>query len=234
MTRGRGVMDRPCGHSRGIVSNGILGTSQSSPCTLTMPVMSQAMDAPDQPFIMVPNTNYVAPSTLTMPLRSTQYPTVSTTSTSAKNIAVLESSHGSQPDAPPLPPIEKFIWNKTHDAIIKKIFPHRMARRLPQMLQDIRKLRDHLTTWLHLDIKKALYVHWETDEGFKHHHLMNRANKVSARSSKYTGGLETFMMTKVRLPNRDDGNNYATSVIDPDMVWRDEASEPYKNLVYRL
>ncbi|XP_072077045.1 uncharacterized protein [Arachis hypogaea] len=35
-------------------------------------------------------------------------------------------------------------------------------------------------------------------------------------------------------PNGDDGNNSAASVVDPDMVWREEASTLYKNLVYRL
>ncbi|RYR50591.1 hypothetical protein Ahy_A07g037222 [Arachis hypogaea] len=37
------------------------------------------------------------------------------------------------------------------------------------------------------------------DEGFKHRCLTNRANKVSAKSSKYIGESATFMKTKVRL-----------------------------------
>ncbi|RYR56889.1 hypothetical protein Ahy_A05g022617 [Arachis hypogaea] len=49
------------------------------------------------------------------------------------------------------------------------------------------------------DIKKAPYVHWETNEGFKHHHLTNRTNRASTRSSKYIGGSVTCMKTKVRL-----------------------------------
>ncbi|RYR26347.1 hypothetical protein Ahy_B02g060580 [Arachis hypogaea] len=85
------------------------------------------------------------------------------------------------------------------DVMIRKIFNHRMTRRLQQMLEDIREHRDHLTIWLLLDIKKALYIYWETSEGFKHHHLMNRANSELARLSIYIGELATFMKTNVRL-----------------------------------
>ncbi|RYR67799.1 hypothetical protein Ahy_A03g014232 [Arachis hypogaea] len=46
---------------------------------------------------------------------------------------------------------------------------------------------------------KTLYVHWETDEGFMHRHLTNRANRVSVRSSIYTGGSVTFTNTKAKL-----------------------------------
>ncbi|RYQ97354.1 hypothetical protein Ahy_B08g093397 [Arachis hypogaea] len=67
-----------------------------------------------------------------------------------------------------------FKWDVEHDLTIRKIFDHRM------------------------DIKKALFVHWETDEGFRHRCFTNRANSVSVRSSKYTGGSVTFMKTKVR------------------------------------
>ncbi|RYR08282.1 hypothetical protein Ahy_B05g075882 [Arachis hypogaea] len=59
------------------------------------------------------------------------------------------------------------------------------------MLEDVRERCDHLTTWLCPEIKKALYVHWETNEGFRHWCLINRANRASAMLSKYT--------TKARL-----------------------------------
>ncbi|RYR41144.1 hypothetical protein Ahy_A08g037541 [Arachis hypogaea] len=48
-------------------------------------------------------------------------------------------------------------------------------------------------------IKKALFVHWETNEGFMHQCLTNKAKSASAKSSKYTGGLATFMKTKAKL-----------------------------------
>ncbi|RYR01842.1 hypothetical protein Ahy_B06g080703 [Arachis hypogaea] len=74
-----------------------------------------------------------------------------------------------------------------------------MGRRLQQMLKDVREGRDHLTTWLRLEINKVLLVHWETDEGFRHRSLTNRANRISARSSKYTYCSATFVKTKVIL-----------------------------------
>ncbi|QHO18599.1 uncharacterized protein DS421_11g321880 [Arachis hypogaea] len=46
---------------------------------------------------------------------------------------------------------------------------------------------------------QQLYVHWGTNEGFRRHCLTNRANRVSARSSNYTGGSATFIKTKAKL-----------------------------------
>ncbi|RYQ98607.1 hypothetical protein Ahy_B07g086363 isoform A [Arachis hypogaea] len=83
--------------------------------------------------------------------------------------------------------------------MIRKIFDHQMTRWLQQMMEDVCERRDHLTIWLRPDLKKALYVLWETNEGFKHLRLTNRANKTSATLSKYTGGSTTFMKTKARL-----------------------------------
>ncbi|RYR17066.1 hypothetical protein Ahy_B03g061869 [Arachis hypogaea] len=137
--------------------------------------------------------------------------------------------------------------SRSHD---QEDFYHRMARRLQQMLEDVRERHDHLTIWLCPDIKKLLYVHWETDEGFKHRRLTNRANRTSAKSSKYTSGSTTFMKTKARLIKSytqrlevatkqsqrigDDDNNFAALVVDPDQVWREAASEPYKNRMYKF
>ncbi|RYR13743.1 hypothetical protein Ahy_B04g070575 [Arachis hypogaea] len=67
------------------------------------------------------------------------------------------------------------------------------------MMQDICQGRDHLTIWLHSDIKKELDVHFSTDEGFKRHRLTNRTSRTLSRSSKYTGGLATFMKMKSKL-----------------------------------
>ncbi|RYR28213.1 hypothetical protein Ahy_B01g052331 [Arachis hypogaea] len=153
-----------------------------------------------------------------------------------------------------------FRWDAEHDLTIKKIFDHRMGRRLKQMLNDVRQGQDHRTTWLQLDIMMALYVHWETDEGFQHRCLTNRANRPR-KSSKYTGSLATFMKTKVRLSKsldpeatltetfkythalkenketfadqqEDATDGSAASVVDPDVVWCKTALAPYKNCVY--
>ncbi|RYR08337.1 hypothetical protein Ahy_B05g075982 [Arachis hypogaea] len=166
-----------------------------------------------------------------------------------------------------------------------------MGRQLQQMLEDVHEKHDHLTTWLSLEIKKALYVYHETDKGFKHRRFTNKANRASAKSSKYTGDSATFMKTKARLsklldhnttlvktfkythilkenkerfadqqftyhyvskhlilsPIRrdrkpqlsnltevEDVSGSATSVVDPNAVWRKTALVPYKNCVYGL
>ncbi|RYR78321.1 hypothetical protein Ahy_A01g003085 [Arachis hypogaea] len=67
------------------------------------------------------------------------------------------------------------------------------------MMQDVHKGHNHIMIWLCPDLKKELDVHFSTDEGFKHCCLTNRTNRASPRSSKYTGGLATFMKTKSRL-----------------------------------
>ncbi|RYR06798.1 hypothetical protein Ahy_B05g074116 [Arachis hypogaea] len=72
----------------------------------------------------------------------------------------------------------KNLYGTRLNLTIKKIFDHQMARQLQHMLEDIRKHRDYLTIWLHPNIKKSLYVHWETDEGFKYHRLTNKANRA--------------------------------------------------------
>ncbi|RYR57063.1 hypothetical protein Ahy_A05g022812 [Arachis hypogaea] len=51
-----------------------------------------------------------------------------------------------------------------------------------------------------------MYIHWETDEGFRHQCLTNRANRTLARSSKYTDGSATIMKTKARLSKSLDHN----------------------------
>ncbi|RYQ95129.1 hypothetical protein Ahy_B08g090163 [Arachis hypogaea] len=66
--------------------------------------------------------------------------------------------------------------------MIRKIFDHWMARQLQQMLEDVCEHCDHLTIWHRSNINKLLYVHWETDEGFKRRCITNRVNKTSARS----------------------------------------------------
>ncbi|RYR53196.1 hypothetical protein Ahy_A06g028197 [Arachis hypogaea] len=127
----------------------------------------------------------------------------------AMDTMVLESSHGSQPaDAPPPPSIflcaGELYMGQGARCLIRKIYDHRMSRRLQQLLEDEHERCDHLTSWLCPKVKKALYVHWETDEGFRHRHLTNRANRASTRSSKYTGGTATFIKTKARLSNSLD------------------------------
>ncbi|QHO00616.1 uncharacterized protein DS421_13g407980 [Arachis hypogaea] len=192
---------------------------------------------------MVPNPNYVAPAAALPsqqgsrlaaspkwtppPPPSAQQPTISTMmmppvidTVECANVIKLMYDH-TWPSYTKIPAetreqwfqkwVEKFIWDKMHNIMIRKIFDHWMAR----------------------DLKKALYVHWETNQGFKHYHLTNRVNRASVRSSKYTSGSATFMKTKVRL-TRDDNDNSTTDEVDPDTLWHKTTSEPYKNCVYGL
>ncbi|RYR02958.1 hypothetical protein Ahy_B06g081789 [Arachis hypogaea] len=138
------------------------------------------------------------------------------------------------------------------------------------MLDDVRQGRDHWRQWLRPDIKKALFVHWEIDEGFRHRRPTNRTNRASVRSSRYTGSSMTFMKMVMLIfagsrsdvsgdiqvhPHAEEEkrdiclsvrprlNNFSkvgrtpplgAAVIDPDAVWRETASVPYKNRVYRM
>ncbi|RYR24682.1 hypothetical protein Ahy_B02g058199 [Arachis hypogaea] len=116
-----------------------------------------------------------------------------------------------------------------------------------------------------------MLAHWETDAGFRHRRLTNRANRASARSSKYIGGLVTFMKMKVRLSKsldreatlvetfkythtlkenkarfvdqrsrdhcqsgKDAVDGSVASVVDPNAVWHETTSVPYKNHVYEM
>ncbi|RYR07373.1 hypothetical protein Ahy_B05g074712 [Arachis hypogaea] len=67
------------------------------------------------------------------------------------------------------------------------------------MMSDVRKGRDHLTLWIRPAIKKELEAYFTHDKGFKRRRLTNVANRVSPRSSKYTGGSATFMKIKSKL-----------------------------------
>ncbi|RYR09835.1 hypothetical protein Ahy_B05g078255 [Arachis hypogaea] len=137
---------------------------------------------------------------MTLPLTAQQPESMSTLPPTTDAMAP-ESNHGSEATADALPPppiVRLMIWpdgtkgfvsnnnvctqettnlhfrcDAEHDLTMKKIFDYRMGRRLQQMLDDIRQGRDHWTQWLRPDIKKALFVHWESDEGFRHRRLTN-------------------------------------------------------------
>ncbi|RYR52762.1 hypothetical protein Ahy_A06g027644 [Arachis hypogaea] len=119
---------------------------------------------------MVPNSNYMPPSATPSAYLATES-------------SVGDSSSAPQQDVLPPP----------------HIYDHQAAKRLQQMMSDIRKENDHLTSWIRLAIKKELKAYFNNDEGLKRRSLTNIANRASPRSSKYTGGSATFMKTKSRL-----------------------------------
>ncbi|RYR53706.1 hypothetical protein Ahy_A06g028925 [Arachis hypogaea] len=79
----------------------------------------------------------------------------------------------------------EFIWDAKYNLMIKKIYDHWG--------------RDHLTRWICQSVKKELEAHFRYDEGFKHRRLMNVANRVLPKLSKYTDGSSTFIKMKSRL-----------------------------------
>ncbi|QHO11770.1 uncharacterized protein DS421_15g501080 [Arachis hypogaea] len=203
MTTGsRGRSSRSRGRGRERASTESLRTVHSSPSTLTTPstpVTSQAGPV-DQQFIMVPNPNYVPPFAtflllLRPPYRSSGRPgNVSTYyfnpfyPFSPNNDAYIQEITEL-----------KFIWDKEHDLMTRKIFDHWAGKPLQQMMSDICQRCNNLMIWIRPDIKKALETHFSIDEGFKLHRLTKVANRASPRSSSYTSGSATFMKTKSRL-----------------------------------
>ncbi|RYR62508.1 hypothetical protein Ahy_A04g020164 [Arachis hypogaea] len=98
----------------------------------------------------------------------------------------------------------KFIWDAEYNLMIKKIYYHRVAKHFQQMMRDVRKGHDHLTSWIHQAIKKELEAYFTHDEG------------ASPRSSKYKGVSATFMKTKSRL----------SKSLDHERHWRRPSSIP--------
>ncbi|RYR66442.1 hypothetical protein Ahy_A03g012425 [Arachis hypogaea] len=98
----------------------------------------------------------------------------------------------------------KFTWDAKHNLIIRKIYDHQAAKQLRQMMSDVRKGSDHLSSWIRPALKKKLEAYFNNDERFKRRHLTNVANRTSPRSSKYTGGSATFMKTKCILFKSSD------------------------------
>ncbi|RYR69023.1 hypothetical protein Ahy_A03g015541 [Arachis hypogaea] len=119
MMIGRGAADqaasrgRSHGRGRGRVSFGTLGTSGPSPSTLTTLVTPQVAGLAEQPFIMVPNPNYVSSSTATTFLPIVQQPASTAMPSPTTDATVSESNHVSDAtvDAPPPPTITRLrIW----------------------------------------------------------------------------------------------------------------------------
>ncbi|RYR74162.1 hypothetical protein Ahy_A02g008792 [Arachis hypogaea] len=150
---------------------------------------------------MVPNPNYIPMSTAMMPPPSAHQHNVLATLPPATDIGAPKFSHKSDlAHAPPPSPIGyRFVPNNntcTHEMtkIIKLMYDHpwlsykkipsearerwfQKWRQLQQILEDVRERRDQLSSWLRPKMKKVLYVQWETDEGFKHQRLTNRATR---------------------------------------------------------
>ncbi|RYQ94956.1 hypothetical protein Ahy_B08g089932 [Arachis hypogaea] len=185
-------------YSRGRVSSGTRRNSGSSLSILTTPVTSHVAGLSDQPFIMVPNPNYVPPSTVTTLPPSAQ-----------------------QPNATATPPLatDTVAWNLLTEVSLLMPLHHLLSCTLYGTLYTMPSSERYTTIeWIGScsrcwrmfvrggttsqpgsPRKSRRPYHWETDDRFIYRRLTNRANRASARSSKYTSGSATFMKTKVRL-----------------------------------
>ncbi|RYR46777.1 hypothetical protein Ahy_A07g032590 [Arachis hypogaea] len=168
-------------------------------------------------------------------------------------VAATESSHdGEAADAPLPPPIVRlmiwpddgtsffvqlhFIWDTEHDTLIRKIYNHRMGRRLQQMLEDYR----HLTNRTNRALSRlSKYTGGSTT-------LMNTKARMLKLLNREATLVEKFKYThtlkenKARFANQQSQDHYdstdssVASVIDLDAVWHETVSAPYKNHVYGM
>ncbi|MED6199538.1 hypothetical protein PIB30_076873 [Stylosanthes scabra] len=139
---------------------------------------------------------------------------------------------------------ENFTWEQKHDELVKAIFNTRASKRLSGMIEDVRDRKEHLTQWCRLELKKALYHYWETDEKYLHRQATNKRNRASERCVIYTGGSATPMQTKAKMDEFTNNTTVATqqaaesgtnAEVDPDLVWRQTVSEPsQKNRVFGI
>ncbi|RYQ97046.1 hypothetical protein Ahy_B08g093027 [Arachis hypogaea] len=214
MSTGRGAANQAAGHGhscdrcRGRVSSVTLGTSGSPLSTPTTLLTPQVAGLTDQPFIMVPNPNYVPPSMATTLPPTAQQPTSTSTLPPTMDAEAPESSHSSEPatNAPSPPPIVrlKILPDGGMVDLVGWLFlccRCTLGETLSTTLQSgrystIEWIGGTSRCWM---MFKALFVHWEIDEGFRYRHPTNRANRALTRSSKYTGDSATFRKMKARL-----------------------------------
>ncbi|RYQ95197.1 hypothetical protein Ahy_B08g090257 [Arachis hypogaea] len=254
MTTSRGVADqaigRGRGRGRGRVSSSTHKNSGFSPSTSTIPVGSLVASLAEQLFVLVPNPNYVPPSTTMTPPPTTQQP-VATVTLSPATDAAAQSSHGSEAaDVPPPPSIVRltiwldsgmgfgcllllqvpgycFLFSGFRFGCLFALNSNACTQEMTNVIKLIYTLYGTLSTILPSDKyftmewvgdssrywrmtrppdelastrdKEGFVIHQETNEGFRHRRLTNRASRASVRSSKYTGSSTTFMKTKVKL-----------------------------------
>ncbi|RYR29617.1 hypothetical protein Ahy_B01g054051 isoform G [Arachis hypogaea] len=102
----------------------------------------------------------------------------------------------------------------------------------------LRERHGHLTIWLHPDIKKALYSKsLDRDamitETFKYTHTLKQ-NKERFTYQWYAYHYRLEAATQQSQHIRDENNNSVASEVDPNIVWHETTSDPYKNRIYEL
>ncbi|QHN85500.1 uncharacterized protein DS421_16g537960 [Arachis hypogaea] len=135
-----------------------------------------------------------------------------------------ESSHGSQPyNAHPPPSIVNFIWDKEHDAFIRKIYDYQMGRQLQHILKVERghflaSPRNQEGSSKSFD-RNAILA-----ETFKYTHTLKEnkerfSNQLSVdHYESDTQRLEAT--TQQTQQSGKDTSGSVASVVNPDAIWR--------------
>ncbi|RYQ82059.1 hypothetical protein Ahy_B10g100634 [Arachis hypogaea] len=149
-----------------------------------------------------------------------------------------------------------FIWDAEYDLAIRKIFDYRMGRRLQQMLDDSRPTdalaptggKEGLVHSLgeRCGVQASVTSEWSSkyiDDSVIFMKTKARLSKPLGREAtlaetfKYT---HTLKKNKARFVDQRPQDHYdaadgsAASVVDPDAVWRETVSTPYKNRIYGM
>ncbi|RYQ98520.1 hypothetical protein Ahy_B07g086252 [Arachis hypogaea] len=141
---------------------------------------------------------------------------------------------------------EKFIWDKEHDILIKKIYNHwvantyegfkrhRLTNRANRASPRSSKYTGGSATFIKMKHRLSLDRKAILVETFKYTHTM-KANKekfVDEWSAAHHR-LEAATQQS-QLPSGDAPASSDASVLDPVRVWRETASDPHKNCVFGL
>ncbi|XP_016205248.1 uncharacterized protein LOC107645688 [Arachis ipaensis] len=105
----------------------------------------------------------------------------------------------------------KFIWDAEHNLMIRKIYDHQAVKHFQQLMSDIRKGCDHLTSWIPPAIKKELEAYFTHDEAFKQTNLANRLcpdhrtdlHEDKEQTDREATLAETFKYTLILKANKE-------------------------------
>ncbi|MED6121835.1 hypothetical protein PIB30_033851 [Stylosanthes scabra] len=112
-------------------------------------------------------------------------------------------------------------------------------------MRDLRDGERQRLKWKSETLRGRLLHRFATDEGFKKREASSKVNRASLKGGcLHTGGSATIPKTRARMIEFSANLEHATqqaqeegdesaAIVDPNVVWRQTLSEPYKNQVYR-
>ncbi|MED6182605.1 hypothetical protein PIB30_030085 [Stylosanthes scabra] len=138
-----------------------------------------------------------------------------------------------------------FSWPEEEKKEIKKSYGYRAARRYQQIMRDLREGELQRLQWMNERLRKMLLDRFANDPGFKKRQASSKKNRASSKGGcLHIGGSATILKTRRRRTEfsanleeatqqaQEEGDDESTATVDPDIVWRQTLSEPYKNRVY--